>query len=199
METPELIERTYQLNSMATSRLVEMHRDISIVELAELLDPAASDPAWTGDEFVAPDHKVWQPLWALVCEKLATLFPSSFRQIFPRVKSIVVEGPGRVPREFSVYEHRSTVVGALQRGADACRLIASMASRSAPDDSDVYLPAGAYPKGLGDRLRKATSPDRKTKRVASRVADGVTLYRDSDVMRYWGHEIREARKGSGKA
>lgn len=63
-------------------------------------------------------------------------------------------------------------------------------SKDAPDDGE-YWPAARFPKGMADRLRQAASPKRKTKRVATRIIDGVVCYSVSDARRWWGHDFPE--------
>lgn len=58
----------------------------------------------------------------------------------------------------------------------------------------TYLPAGSFPKNMRARLRMATSPKRKSMRVATRIEDGVVLYRLQDVQKWWPNELPDTLK-----
>lgn len=66
----------------------------------------------------------------------------------------------------------------------------SAAATGAPADGGDFRPAACFPKGMAARLRMAASRSRKTKRVATRVIDGVVCYSVADVMRWWPHDLR---------
>lgn len=56
-------------------------------------------------------------------------------------------------------------------------------------DDDEYRPATWFPKGMAPRLRMAASKKRKTKRVATRTADGVVCYSVADARRWWPKDV----------
>ncbi len=58
-----------------------------------------------------------------------------------------------------------------------------------------FWPASAFPKGMAARLRMAARKNRKTKRVASRVVDGVVCYSVEDARRWWPKEMSQAGGG----
>jgi hypothetical protein len=58
-------------------------------------------------------------------------------------------------------------------------------------ESDDYRPATWFRKGMADRLRKAASKSRKTKRVRTKKDDGVVLYRVADVRNWWPDALPE--------
>ncbi len=60
---------------------------------------------------------------------------------------------------------------------------------SADTNDREYRPASWFPKGMAPRLRMAASKDRKTKRVASQVIDGVVRYSVSDARRWWPDDV----------
>lgn len=64
-------------------------------------------------------------------------------------------------------------------------------------DGDLaeFRPASWFPKGMAARLRMAAGKDRKTKRVDSRVVDGVTLYSVSDARLWWPGEVPKEAQG----
>jgi hypothetical protein len=53
------------------------------------------------------------------------------------------------------------------------------------EDSEEYRPASWFRKGTADRLRQAAAKSRKTKRVRSKMIDGVVCYCVADVRRWW--------------
>lgn len=52
-----------------------------------------------------------------------------------------------------------------------------------------YRPASWFPKGMSARLRMAAGKTRRTKRVASRVIDGVVCYSVADARRWWPTDV----------
>lgn len=54
-----------------------------------------------------------------------------------------------------------------------------------------FRPAAAFPKGMAARLRMAARKGRKTKRVASKIIDGVVCYRVADVLRWWPDDLQK--------
>ncbi len=61
---------------------------------------------------------------------------------------------------------------------------------SPPSEEDgEYRPASWFGKVLAARLRQAARPDRKTKRVRSRVIDGVKCYSVNDARRWWPEDM----------
>ena len=63
-------------------------------------------------------------------------------------------------------------------------------SSAAPEgDDEEWKPASFFPPKMHGRLRQATRPDRKSKRVKKKVVDGATLYSLSDVQRWWGADL----------
>lgn len=75
------------------------------------------------------------------------------------------------------------------------RLISGlMARRAAPQKggggaADEFRPAGYFGKKLADRLRMAAQKSRKTKRVRTRVEDGVVLYSVADASKWWQSDM----------
>lgn len=53
------------------------------------------------------------------------------------------------------------------------------------DDRSEFRPATWFRKGMADRLRQAASKKRKSKRVTTRMIDGVVCYSVADVRRWW--------------
>lgn len=66
---------------------------------------------------------------------------------------------------------------------------AEAAARTGDDAGDEYWPAAAFPKGMAARLRMAARRGRKTKRVATRLVDGVVCYSVRDARRWWPTEV----------
>jgi hypothetical protein len=52
-----------------------------------------------------------------------------------------------------------------------------------------YQPATWFPKGMAARLRMAARKDRKTKRVATQMIDGVVCYSVADARRWWPRDV----------
>lgn len=52
-----------------------------------------------------------------------------------------------------------------------------------------YRPATWFRKGMADRLRQAASRKRKTKRVATRMIDGVVCYSVADARQWWPDDV----------
>lgn len=59
------------------------------------------------------------------------------------------------------------------------------------DDGEQWVPASALGKTLADRARIAAQPDRRTKRVRSKVVDKVKLYALSDIRQFWPTDLPE--------
>ncbi len=57
------------------------------------------------------------------------------------------------------------------------------------DGDDEYRPATWFKKGMGQRLRKAASSQRKGKRVATQKIDGVVVYSVADARRWWPNDV----------
>lgn len=58
----------------------------------------------------------------------------------------------------------------------------------------AYLPASAFKKEMGARLRQATSPKRKGKRVRAKTIDRVKCYCVEDVLRWWPDALTKQRE-----
>jgi hypothetical protein len=67
---------------------------------------------------------------------------------------------------------------------------APSASEPVPAADEEFWPAAAFPKGMAARLRMAARKSRKTKRVASKVIDGVVCYSVADARRWWPDEMQ---------
>lgn len=61
----------------------------------------------------------------------------------------------------------------------------------ASDDGD-YQPGAWFGKSITARLRQAAQPGRKTKRVRSRMIDGVKCYHVGDARRWWPDDVPKA-------
>lgn len=60
-----------------------------------------------------------------------------------------------------------------------------------PEDGGSWVPAWRLGKRLADRVRAAAQPDRKTKRVRSKMVGGVKMYSEEDIRQFWPGEIPE--------
>mgnify|MGYP007037745002 CR=1 FL=1 len=56
-------------------------------------------------------------------------------------------------------------------------------------DEGEFHPASWFRKGMAARLRMAARPNRKSKRVRSRVIDGVVCYSVEDARRWWPKDV----------
>jgi hypothetical protein len=61
----------------------------------------------------------------------------------------------------------------------------AVVSEPAQSEEPEFQPAAYFVKGAAARLRKAAAKTRKTKRVATRIIDGVVCYSVADVRRWW--------------
>ncbi len=97
--------------------------------------------------------------------------------------------PGKL-RSFCQMIHRQFPQVAAQWPAES---IASVGGRDGDAAEPDYRPATWFPKGMAARLRMAAGKQRKSKRVATRIIDGVKCYRVADARRWWANEVpREA-------
>jgi len=88
--------------------------------------------------------------------------------------------PDRIVEPPSPYDRPSGMV--LRSRVDGAEEV-----ESAGDDA--YKPASYFDKSLGSRLRKAAGPQRKSKRVRSRIIDGTTMYNVEDARRWWPTDV----------
>lgn len=58
-----------------------------------------------------------------------------------------------------------------------------------PQDVSAFRPASWFSKGMAARLRMAAAKGRKTKRVSTRLFDGVVMYSVSDARRWWPEDV----------
>jgi hypothetical protein len=66
--------------------------------------------------------------------------------------------------------------------------------KSVKEDDCAYRPATWFPKGMAARLRMAAQKKRKTKRVATRMIDGVVCYLVTDARRWWPKDVPDESK-----
>lgn len=64
-----------------------------------------------------------------------------------------------------------------------------LATASTADEGE-YQPASWFGKSLAGRLRMASGPRRKTKRVRVKKIDGVNFYSVADAKCWWGRDVK---------
>ncbi|MFK7883906.1 MAG: hypothetical protein AB8F26_06975 [Phycisphaerales bacterium] len=89
-------------------------------------------------------------------------------------------------------EGLAATVSPIARLSDRLRGIkeAGLVGLKPPEPDGEWWPASEFGPKLAARIRQAGVPQRKSKRVRSRVLDGVKLYSVDDARRRWASEIR---------
>lgn len=89
-------------------------------------------------------------------------------------------------------EGLAATVSPIARLSDRLRGIkeAGLVGLKPPEPDGEWWPASEFGPKLAARIRQAGVPQRKSKRVRSRVVDGVKLYSVDDARRWWASEIR---------
>ncbi|MCE9591284.1 MAG: hypothetical protein K8S99_12250 [Planctomycetes bacterium] len=99
-----------------------------------------------------------------------------------------VSGKGK--RAALVAFEEISIPGAAEKSAWVLGQMALAASEAASEIADDYRPASAYPGKIASKLRMASSPTRKTKRVEKKVIDNVVCYKHSDVQQWYSQDLK---------
>jgi len=90
-------------------------------------------------------------------------------------------------REAGVWEPSEDMLDRIRVAVSMFRPSSDADGMVAPRDSgEPFLPFGRFPVSWQEKLKKAASPDRGSKRVRTRIVDGVRLYSVGDAERWWG-------------
>lgn len=128
---------------------------------------------------------------------LAALESATMVAAFPIDKWNAMQAirPGENHRRFSKGEVVSSAdLAVLESAKKLLHLKASDVGGAVDPGAGEFLPAARFKKRIAKLLRKAASPNRKTKKVAKRTIDGVPCYSRADAIAWWGPGCLEEKE-----
>ena len=177
-----LSEATYPLErelGAATLRMMSPH----LADLRSAAEPSGCESIRGGILTIGGAGVPALPWAALMGALHVVAFPPE------KWNAMQAKRPGANHKRFHAGDELSAADLAILDAAQR-KLTALIGDGAAPASlADPYRPATWFPKGMAARLRMAAHKSRKSKRVATRVFDGVVCYRVADARRWWPSEV----------